>query len=279
MLDLSAYGTSGDWTVTRVNATDIKLTYTLLANTSVTLRNVEFVQFSDTTTSPESLLATASTPFADNLYLAVPGTLDGGAGNDTLHGSSGNDTLIGGTGNDVMYGGAGNDTYRVDSASDVIVENSDENPGDNGDTVEVFMTTGTYALGLGNDLEIGIIKSPGAVNLTGNELNNTLTGGKGANILIGGAGDDTISGGNGADVLTGERGDDILVGNDGKSTPLFACTCGFNGGVQCQQIGLLGDTLYHRHNAVDAIRPLYQSCNFLSGGLHLTRHVIHLALQ
>lgn len=211
MLDLSAYGTSGDWTVTRVNTTDIKLTYTLLANTSVTLRNVEFVKFSDTTTSPESLLATASTPFADNLYLGVPGTLDGGAGNDTLHGSSGNDTLIGGTGNDVMYGGAGNDIYRVDSASDVIVENSDENPGDNGDTVEVFMTTGTYALGLGNDLEIGIIKSTGAVNLTGNELDNTLTGGKGVNILIGGAGDDTISGGNGADVLTGGEGNDMFM--------------------------------------------------------------------
>lgn len=211
MLDLSAYGTSGDWTVTRVNATDIKLTYTLLANTSVTLRNVEFVQFSDTTTSPESLLATASTPFADNLYLAVPGTLDGGAGNDTLHGSSGNDTLIGGTGNDVMYGGAGNDIYRVDSASDVIVENSDENPGDNGDTVEVFMTTGTYALGLGNDLEIGIIKSTGAVNLTGNELDNTLTGGTGANILIGGAGNDTLNGGLGADVLTGGVGNDEFV--------------------------------------------------------------------
>lgn len=211
MLDLSAYGTSGDWTVTRVNTTDIKLTYTLLANTSVTLRNVEFVKFSDTTTSPESLLSTASTPFADNLYLAGPGTLDGGAGNDTLHGSSGNDTLIGGTGNDVMYGGAGNDIYRVDSASDVIVENFDENPGDLLDTVEVFMTTGTYSLGLGNDLEIGIIRSTGAVNLTGNELDNTLTGGAGANILIGGAGNDTINGGLGADVLTGGAGNDEFV--------------------------------------------------------------------
>jgi Ca2+-binding RTX toxin-like protein len=214
MVDLTTVGgTSGQWTVTRVNTTDIKLTSTLAANTSVTLRNVEFVKFSDTTTSPASLLETASTPFADNLYLAASGTLDGGAGNDTLHGSSDADTLIGGTGNDVMYGGAGNDTYRVDSASDVIVENSDEDPGDNLDTVEVFMTTGTYSLGLGNDLEIGIIKSTGAVNLTGNELDNTLTGGKGANILIGGAGDDTISGGNGADVLTGGEGNDVFMFN------------------------------------------------------------------
>lgn len=211
MLDLSAYGTSGDWTVTRVNSTDIKLTYTLAANTSVTLRNVEFVQFSDTTTSPASLLANASTPFADNLTLSVPGTLDGGAGNDTLHGSSGGDTLIGGTGNDVMYGLGGNDTYYVDSVADIVVENFDEFPLDDADTVIVTMTSGTYALGLGNDVEIGIIQSTGAVNLTGNELDNTLTGGVGANILIGGAGNDTINGGLGADVLTGGAGNDEFM--------------------------------------------------------------------
>ncbi len=211
MLDLSAYGTSGDWTVTRVNSTDIKLTYTLAANTSVTLRNVEFVQFSDTTTSPASLLATASTPFADNLTLSVPGTLDGGAGNDTLHGSSGGDTLIGGTGNDVMYGLGGNDTYYVDSVADIVVENFDEFPLDDADTVIVTIASGTYALGLGNDVEIGIIQSTGAVNLTGNELDNTLTGGVGANILIGGAGNDTINGGLGADVLTGGAGNDEFM--------------------------------------------------------------------
>jgi Ca2+-binding RTX toxin-like protein len=157
------------------------------------------------------LLATASTPFADNLTLSVPGTLDGGAGNDTLRGSSGGDTLIGGTGSDVMYGLGGNDTFYVDSASDLIVENFDENLGDNLDTVIVTMTTGTYALGLGNDLEIGIIQSTGAVNLTGNELDNTLIGGAGANILIGGAGNDTINGGLGADVLTGGAGNDEFM--------------------------------------------------------------------
>ncbi|MDD2176177.1 calcium-binding protein [Acidovorax sp. D2M1] len=213
MADLSSLpGTSANWTASRINATDIKLTYTGAPGTSVVLRNMEFVKFSDITTSPTELVANASTPFADNLtVIGSPGTLDGGAGNDTLHGGAGNDTLIGGTGNDIMYGGGGNDTYYVDSASDVIVENADEFPGDNGDTVIVTMTTGTYALGLGNDLEIGIIQSTGAVNLTGNELDNTLTGGNGANILIGGAGNDTINGGLGADVLTGGAGNDEFV--------------------------------------------------------------------
>lgn len=212
VVDLAAYGTSANWTATRLSATEVKLTYTGAPNTSVTLRNVEFVHFSDVDTTPADLIANASTPFADNLHLAAPGALDGGAGNDTLHGSSGDDTLIGGTGNDIMFGMGGNDTYYVDSASDVVVENADEFPGDV-DTVIVTMASGTYALGLGNDVEIGTIQSTGAVNLTGNELDNTLTGGNGANILVGGAGNDTINGKLGADVLTGGAGNDDFVFN------------------------------------------------------------------
>jgi serralysin len=210
--DLSSFSSSGQWTVSRPNATDIKLTFTGVAPaTSVLLRNIEVVRFSDGDKTPLELMATASTPYADTLILSAPGSLDGGAGNDTLYGSTGADTLIGGTGNDVMYGGAGNDTYYVDSVNDIVVENADEAPGDDQDTIIVTMASGTYALGVGNDVEIGIIQSAGAVNLTGNELNNTLTGGKGANILIGGAGDDTISGGLGADVLTGGLGNDTFV--------------------------------------------------------------------
>jgi|GEM_PF-1734927 len=210
MVDLSAYGTSANWTAARISATDIKLTYTGAPNTSVTLRNVEFVHFSDVDTSPVELLGNASTQLADNLYLTIQGSLDGGAGNDTLHGSAaGNDTLIGGTGNDLMFGLGGNDTYYVDSAADIVVENADD--GGALDRVFVTMTTGTYALGVGNHVEIGIIQSTGAVNLTGNELNNSLMGGIGANILVGGAGDDTISGSLGADVLTGGAGGDEFV--------------------------------------------------------------------
>lgn len=213
MVDLSdafAFGTSSDWTASRINATDVKLTYTGALNTSVTLRNVEFVKFSDGIKSPVELWGNASTPLADDLTLTSPGALDGGAGNDTLHGSAGGDTLTGGTGNDMMYGMGGNDSYYVDSVNDVVVENADEFPGDV-NTIFVTMTSGTYALGVGNYVQVGTILSTGAVNLTGNELDNTLTGGKGANILIGGAGDDTISGGMGADVLTGGAGNDTFM--------------------------------------------------------------------
>ena len=214
VVDLRSVGSgmSTAWTVQRINATDIKLTYNGGGGISASaiLRNVESILFSDISTTPAEMMATAATPLADTLRLTAPGSLDGGAGNDTLYGSTGDDTLIGGTGNDVMYGGAGNDTYKVDSANDVIVENFDDVPG-NADTVIVTMTSGTYALGVGNDLEIGIIESSGAVNLTGNELDNTLNGGNGANILIGGAGNDTIDGGLGADVLTGGAGNDEFM--------------------------------------------------------------------
>jgi Ca2+-binding RTX toxin-like protein len=210
--DLSSFGAAADWTVARPNATDLKLTYIGGGPaTSVTLRNVEYIRFSDGDKSAQELRESASTDFADVLRLTAPGSLDGGAGNDTLYGSAGDDTLIGGKGNDIMYGGAGNDTYYVDSVNDIVVENADEDPGDDQDTIIVTMASGTYALGLGNDVEIGIIQSTGAVNLTGNELDNTLIGGKGANILIGGAGNDTLSGGMGADVLTGGVGDDTFM--------------------------------------------------------------------
>lgn len=208
LVDLTGFGNASSWAVSRLSATEVKLT--LDASTSVTLRNVETVRFDDKDMTPAQLLANASTPFADVLELTASGTLDGGAGNDTLNGSGFNDTLVGGTGNDFMSGKGGNDTYYVDSAGDIVVENADENPGDI-DTVIVTMASGTYALGLGNDVENGTIQSTGAVNLTGNELDNVLSGGKGANILIGGEGNDTINGGLGADVLTGGAGNDTFV--------------------------------------------------------------------
>lgn len=211
LVDLSGYGNASSWAVSRLSATEVKLT--LDASTSVTLRNVESVRFDDKEMTPAQLLANASTPLADVLELTASGTLDGGAGNDTLKGSGFNDTMIGGTGNDFMSGKGGNDTYYVDSVNDIVVENADENPGDDQDTVILTMTSGTYALGVGNDVEIGVIESAGAVNLTGNELDNTLTGGKGVNILIGGAGNDIINGGLGADVLTGGAGADNFVFN------------------------------------------------------------------
>ncbi|HEY5052209.1 MAG TPA: hypothetical protein VII45_02250 [Solirubrobacterales bacterium] len=62
--------------------------------------------------------------------VAVPATLEGGAGNDALIGGAGNDRLIGGPGddrlvgrggNDWLYGGAGEDTLIGGSGTDTCV--------------------------------------------------------------------------------------------------------------------------------------------------------------
>jgi Ca2+-binding RTX toxin-like protein len=145
--------------------------------------------------------------------------LDGGAGNDQLYGGLGNDTLIGGEGNDYLDGGAGNDrmigglgndTYVVDSYSDVIVEAA------NGGTDKVLASI-SYALAEGSNLEnLSLLDGFGALNATGNSLDNVLVGNNDGNIIYGLSGADTIYGRGGNDSLFGGDGNDFLYGGDGN---------------------------------------------------------------
>ena len=68
------------------------------------------------------------------------------------------------------------------------------------------------------------------VQITGNELNNTILGGSdndtlygenGADSLLGGAGADKLYGGAGDDILIGGAGNDSLWGNDGANTFVY----------------------------------------------------------
>src|SRR5947208_2823070 len=52
---------------------------------------------------------------------AIPGLVDGGAGDDFLFGAGGSDTLEGGAGNDTLEGGAGSDTLKGGAGSDTYV--------------------------------------------------------------------------------------------------------------------------------------------------------------
>ena len=140
-------------------------------------------------------------------------TLDGGSGNDTLYGGDGDDTLTGGAGIDKMYGGAGDDTYYVDNTGDV----ADETTGDGTDTVRSSVT---FTLGAG--IETLILTGTGAINGTGNALDNEITGNAAANLLSGAAGADTLSGLGGADTLIGGAGADTLDGGDGVDTASYA---------------------------------------------------------
>ena len=187
-------GTLENYTITRPSAGDTVLTDA--AGNTVTLRNVEFVEFSslNASYSIESLQLNVASPGAD--------LITGGAGDDTLNGGVGADTL---------EGGDGNDTYIISDKADVIVES--EMAGE--DLVQVAYTAaGTYTLA--DNVENATVTAAAsvAVNLSGNDLANKLVGNAAANTLTGGAGDDTLDGGAGGDKLIGGFGDDLYLVSD-----------------------------------------------------------------
>jgi serralysin len=119
-----------------------------------------------------------------------PGILYGTKANDVFHGAGGH-TMIG-------YGG--NDTYYVDDTRDVVVEAK-------GGGIDKVIASVNFTLSAGSAVESLSTKSPSAttaINLTGNELGQTLQGNAGANV---------ITGGSGADILTGNGGKDVFVFN------------------------------------------------------------------
>jgi VCBS repeat-containing protein len=136
-------------------------------------------------------------------------TLNGDAGDDILNGDAGNDMLNGGTGNDTMRGGSGDDTYIVDSAADVTIENA-------GEGIDTVQASVSYTLAA--NVENLVLTGNGAINGTGNELDNVITGNAGNNTLSGGAGNDTLVGGAGNDILDGGSGADNLQGGVGNDT-------------------------------------------------------------
>ncbi|WP_143854090.1 beta strand repeat-containing protein [Nostoc sp. 'Peltigera membranacea cyanobiont' 210A] len=142
--------------------------------------------------------------------------LSGGDGNDSLFGNSGNDTLLGGAGDDTLNGGAGidslvggvgNDIYIVDNVNDSVIEVLDAG-------IDLVNSSVTWVLG--NNLENLTLTGSGAINGTGNSLDNILTGNTGANILSGGDGNDNLFGNSGNDTLLGGAGDDLLTGGIGR---------------------------------------------------------------
>ncbi len=90
-----------------------------------------------------------------------------------------------------MYGGAGNDTYYVDTAGDVVSEQTVAGVDDGGTDTVVSQVTWTLGDGFEN-LTLGNTRN---INGTGNALNNIITGNSGSNVLNGGDGNDTIYGG------------------------------------------------------------------------------------
>lgn len=149
-------------------------------------------------------------------------TLEGRGGNDTLYGLGGNDLLDGGTGADQLIGGTGDDTYAVDNAGDIVYENA----GEGSDRV---LTTVSYQLSVGSSIELlssADQAGTSAVNLTGNDLSQSVIGNDGTNALYGLGGVDTLYGLGGDDLLDGGLGADQLYGGSGADRFAFSTALG-----------------------------------------------------
>jgi Ca2+-binding RTX toxin-like protein len=184
---------------------------------------IENVEFADGTVWNSTILngkTTTASEYADfywgtasaNTYDGLSGDdrIFGFGGNDTLRGGEGNDFIDGGIGNDIMIGGAGDDTYVVDSASDTVTELA-------GEGIDLVQASVTHTLAA-NVENLTLLDAGGAINGSGNELDNILLGNSSANILTGDAGNDWIEGGAGNDTLDGGIGADIMIGGAGSDT-------------------------------------------------------------
>ncbi len=147
----------------------------------------------------------------DTLYgLNGSDYINGGAGNDSLYGGEGDDYINGGEGIDRLEGGNGNDFYVVDSSSDVIVEN-----GTGRDAISASLS---WTLASTSTVEDLLLSGSGAINGTGNSLNNSNIWNSCNNVLYGKAGNDALTGWEGDDFLLGGIGNDTLFGSDGNDT-------------------------------------------------------------
>ena len=138
----------------------------------------------------------------DDSPLQAPG-ITGTAAGDTLLGTSGNDVIDGAAGSDRMIGRGGADTYKVDRATDVVVEQV----GQGYDTV--LTSADSYRLAA-NVENLTLIGGHGQV-ATGNALDNLLVSNYTRGFLKGAGGDDTIVSGFGSDRLWGGTGADTFI--------------------------------------------------------------------
>ena len=124
-----------------------------------------------------------------------------------ISGNNGNNVLDGAGGADMMYGWNGNDIYIVDNLNDVATEYAGQG------TFDRVLTSVSYRLTSGSEIERLETTNPSGtalIDLTGNELNNTLVGNNGSNVLDGDGGSDTMYGGGGDDTYFVDNFNDIV---------------------------------------------------------------------
>ncbi len=124
----------------------------------------------------------------------------------TITGNAGDNILDGKGGADTMRGLAGNDTYHVDNIGDVIVEAASQGTNDRVIASTSYVVTANSYI---EHLEATVGYT--AINLTGNELSQTLRGNFSDNRLDGRGGVDTMDGDYGNDIYHVDNAGDAIL--------------------------------------------------------------------
>ena len=182
--------------------------------------------------------------------------LRGNAGDDGLNGGAGNDTLDGGTGGDTMMGATGNDLYYIDVTGDSVVELA----GEGTDTVSSGIS---YALG---DNVENLTLTGGALDGTGNALDNILIGNGLGNRLDGGVGADSMAGGAGDDLYIVDQSGDLVTELAGEGTDTVSSGISYTLGDNVENLILTGSATHGTGNTLDNRLQGNALGNHLDGG-------------
>jgi Ca2+-binding RTX toxin-like protein len=149
--------------------------------------------------------------------MIVPGDNTNGAGSNGMINS--------------LTGGSGNDTFFVDNTGDKITEQG----GGGNDTV---LSSVTYTLS--DNVEMLVLMGSGAINGTGNSLNNFLMGNSANNILNGSTGADTMIGNNGDDTYYVDNIGDRIIENASGGIDTVVSTISWKLGENIENLTLSG---------------------------------------
>jgi len=150
---------------------------------------------------------------AGDAYISIE-SLAGSAFNDTLVGDANSNVINGRQGADQMTGGAGDDSFFVDNAGDKVFEAI------GGGTDRIY-TSVTHQLQAGAEIETLSTTNQDAttaLNLVGNNFDQTIVGNAGANVINGLGGVDTMRGLGGNDRYYVDNTADIIVETSTQGT-------------------------------------------------------------